>query len=158
MSRPDAAPGWELPLRMLLAFRVIIDELHAELAVRGHPDMKPMHGFVFQAIGPNGATAAELARTLGISKQAVAKTVESLERLGYVERAKDPHDSRRKIVRLTAHGIDALMLSAAGFNRVRDRWAAHLGADRVDALLADLRVMTPAESFRLDLPGWFGGA
>lgn len=28
-------PGFELPLRLFLAFRVIIDELHAELAREG---------------------------------------------------------------------------------------------------------------------------
>ncbi len=59
------APGFELPLRLFLAFRVIIDELHAELARHGHGDLRPMHGFVFQAIGPDGTTAVELGRGSG---------------------------------------------------------------------------------------------
>ncbi|MFD0536627.1 hypothetical protein ACFQY7_25785 [Actinomadura luteofluorescens] len=61
---PHDAPGFELPLRLFLAFRAIIDELHAELAREGHPDLRPMHGFVFQAIGPDGTTAVELGRRL----------------------------------------------------------------------------------------------
>ncbi|MFB4307212.1 MarR family winged helix-turn-helix transcriptional regulator [Actinomadura sp. GTD37] len=149
-------PGFELPLRFFLAFRVIIDEVHAELAREGHPDLRPMHGFVFQAIGPHGTTAVELGRRLGVSKQAAGKMVESLERAGYVERGADPRDARRKIVRLTARGTDSLARSARIFDRIRGDWARALGADRLGALEDDLRRMTPAEPWRLDMPGWFG--
>jgi DNA-binding MarR family transcriptional regulator len=148
--------GYELPLRMLMAFRVVIDEVHADLAREGHPDLRPLHGFVFQAIGPSGTTAVELGRRLGISKQAAGKTIESLERLGYVERGSDPGDRRRKVVRLTARGADALARSAAAFDRIRARWAAELGEQRLRALDDDLRRITPEDFFRLDVPGWFG--
>jgi DNA-binding MarR family transcriptional regulator len=157
-SAPPDPPGFELPLRLLLAFQVIIDELHAELARDGHPHMRPMHGFVFQAIGPDGTTAVELGRRLGVSKQAAGKMVESLERTGYVERTADPADARRKIVRLTPYGVDALARSARIFDRIRDDWVRRLGADRVRALEDALRAMTPAELWRLDMPGWFGTA
>ncbi|GAA4233334.1 MarR family winged helix-turn-helix transcriptional regulator [Actinomadura meridiana] len=150
------APGFELPLRLFLAFRVIIDEVHAELAREGHTDLRPMHGFVFQAIGTRGTTAVELGRSLGVSKQAAGKMIESLERTGYVERAADPSDARRKIVRLTAKGVDFLARSARIFDRVRDDWVRLLGADRVRALEQDLRQVTPGDPWRLDAPGWFG--
>jgi len=150
-------PGFELPLRLLLAFRVLIDELHAELARQGHPDMRPMHGFVFQAIGPGGTTAAELGRRLGISKQAAGKTIDTLEQLGYTERGPDPGDARRKVVRLTDRAVDALELSARIFDDLRARWAGILGAERLHALEADLRRVTPRDPWRLDVPGWFGG-
>src|SRR5437762_1039413 len=51
--------GFELPLLLFGGFRSIIDELHAELARRGHPDVRPAHGFALQAIGLGGATATE---------------------------------------------------------------------------------------------------
>jgi DNA-binding MarR family transcriptional regulator len=149
-------PGFELPLRLLLAFRVIIDDLHAELARQGHPDMRPMHGFVFQAIGPQGCTAAELGRRLGVSKQAAGKTVDSLERLGYLERVPDPADARARLVRLTPYGIDALARSARIFDDLRAQWVAALGPDRLRDLEADLHTMTGPARFSLDLPGWFG--
>lgn len=150
-------PGFELPLRLFLGFRVLIDELHAELARQGHSEVRPMHGFVMQAIGPNGTTAAELGRTLGVSKQAAGKTIEVLERLGYVERVPDLHDTRRKIVKLTERGMDMLSRSARIFDDLRDRWAKKLGVERLRALEADLRALTPEDVFRLDVPGWFGG-
>jgi DNA-binding MarR family transcriptional regulator len=150
-------PGFELPLRLFLGFRVLIDELHEELARQGHPDTRPLHGFVFQAIGPDGVTAAELGRRLGISKQAAGKTVDTLERLGYVTRAGDPDDARRKRIRLTELGVDMLVRSARIFDELRARWARTLGAERLRALEEDLRTVTGSTPFRLDVPGWFGG-
>lgn len=148
--------GYELPLLLLAAFRGLVDDLHAELARRGHPDARPLHGFVFQAIGPDGTTASELGRRLQISKQAAGKTLEGLERLGYVARAVDPRDARRRIVRLTDRGEDLLVQSARIFDALRGRWARDLGADRLRALEADLRAMTAGRARRLDVPGWFG--
>jgi DNA-binding MarR family transcriptional regulator len=155
-----SSAGYELPLLLFGGFRSIIDELHVELARRGHQDMRPAHGFAMQAIGFGGATATatEVGRRLGISKQAAGKTVERLEALGYVQRAGDGLDRRRKLVRLTPRGIEALTLSAEIFNDIRARWARALGPERVDDLEASLRTMSPGEIFRLDVPGWFGAS
>ena len=152
----ETALGFELPLLLFGGFRSIIDELHAELARRGHPDLRPAHGFAMQAIGLAGATATETGRRLGVSKQAAGKTIDRLEELGYASRAEDSADRRRKLVRLTPRGIAALESSAMIFNDIRARWAADLGADRLAALEASLREMVPGDTLRLDVPGWFG--
>jgi DNA-binding MarR family transcriptional regulator len=149
-------PGFELALRLLLGFRVLIDELHGELARQGHPDLRPMHGFVLQAVGPSGSTAAELGRRLGVSKQAAGKIIGSLERLGYLERGTDPGDGRRKIVQLTSRAGDALQRSETIFDQLRARWAAAIGEERLRTLESGLREVTPANVWRLDVPGWFG--
>jgi DNA-binding MarR family transcriptional regulator len=141
---------------LLLGFRMLIDDLHAELVRQGHPDLRPMHGFVFQAIGPDGSTAVELGRKLGVSKQAAGKTVDSLEHLGYVRREPDSHDQRQKVVLLTDRGFDALARSAQIFDDLRARWADRLGPERLRALEADLRLMTGDLALPLDAPGWFG--
>ncbi|MFC3488448.1 MarR family winged helix-turn-helix transcriptional regulator [Amycolatopsis roodepoortensis] len=149
-------PGYELPLLLFAGFRSIIDRMHAELAGQGHPDVRPAYGFAMQAIGREGATASEIGRRLGISKQAAGKTVDKLEQLGYVARVDDPADARRKVVRLTGRGFDSLGRTAAIFEELRKEWAATLGIDRVRALETDLRTMAPADGFRLDVAGWFG--
>lgn len=151
-------PGFELPLLLFGGFRAIIDELHAELARRGHPELRPVHGFVMQAVGIRGATATEAGKRLAVSKQAAGKTIDRLERLGYVERAADGADRRRKIVRLTSRGVDALTASAMIFEEIRQRWRDALGAEREAELERDLRRMVPGDIFPLDAPGWFGGA
>jgi DNA-binding MarR family transcriptional regulator len=153
---PGDPPGYELPLLLFRGFRALVDELHAELARQGHPDLRPMHGFVFQAIG-GGTTAAELGRRLGISKQAAGKIIDGLVELGYVERGADPDDARRKLARLTDRGFDCLARSARIFDELRAGWAARLGPGRLRAMEHDLRQVTPPGQFRLDVPGWFGG-
>jgi DNA-binding MarR family transcriptional regulator len=156
ISSSEGGPGYELPLLLLAAFRAVIDEAHAELAARGHPDLRPAHGFAMQAVGTFGATAADVGRRLGVSKQAAGKTIDRLAELGYVERGGESADRRRKLVRLTPRGTEALALSAGAFEHVRARWAGLLGDGRVAALEADLRTVAPDQAFRLDIPGWLG--
>src|SRR5215813_6241706 len=97
-----------------------------------------------------------LGRRLGISKQAAGKTVDRLVNLGYAERSADSADGRRKLVRLTPRGIDALARSAAIFEDLRAQWASTLGPGQLRELEASLRTMAPHNTFRLDVPGWFG--
>jgi hypothetical protein len=47
-------------------------------------------------------------------------------------------------------------MSASIFDDIRSRWDRVLGDGRLSALEADLRTMVPGETFRLDVPGWFG--
>lgn len=148
-------PGHLLPLRLLQGFRVLVDALHTELARQGHPDVRPVHGFVLQAIGCDGATAAELGDRLGVSKQAAAKHLEALERMGYVERRADPADGRRRPARLTTRGRDCLVRSARIFDALRAEWAERLGTDRLRALEDDLEAVAGGP-LRTDLPGWLG--
>ncbi|UFQ16367.1 MULTISPECIES: MarR family winged helix-turn-helix transcriptional regulator [Streptomyces] len=154
----DKDKGYELPLLLFAGFRALIDRLHAELARQGHPDLRPAHGFAMQAIGVGGATASEVGRRLGVSKQAAGKTVDRLVALGYAARADDPADGRRKLIRLTPHGIDALRRSAVIFEELRAEWAERIGAERLDALQDDLSAVIPPEAFRLDAAGWLGGS
>ncbi|MFJ6460801.1 hypothetical protein ACIQM0_07040 [Streptomyces sp. NPDC091387] len=69
----------------------------------------------------------------------------------------DPQDGRRKLVLLSPRGIDVLVRSAEGFDRLRAAWVRALGAERVAALESDLRTMAPADTFRLDVASWFNG-
>ncbi|WP_198422483.1 MarR family winged helix-turn-helix transcriptional regulator [Streptomyces sp. QHH-9511] len=153
----DPGKGYELPLLLFAGFRTLIDRLHAELARQGHPGLRPAHGFAMQAIGVEGATASDIGRRLGVSKQAAGKTVDRLLALGYAERADDPADARRKLVRLTPRGDDALARSAAVFDELRAEWAATLGPARVRDMEAALRTVVPAETtYRLDATSWLG--
>jgi DNA-binding MarR family transcriptional regulator len=148
-------PGFELPLLLAAAFRAIVDELHAELARRGHADARPLHGFVLQAVGP-GTTAVDLARRLGVTKQAAAKTVARLERQGYVRRRPSTTDRRSQQILITDRGTDMLRASAEIFEHLRARRGALLGDGRLQDLEDDLEQIAGDASLRalLDLPGW----
>ena len=150
-------PGFALPLLLLQGFRVLIDGVNAELAAQGHPDVRPVHGFVLQAVGLDGTTAVELGQRLGVTKQAAAKHVDVLEKLGYLARTEDPADARRRTIRMTERGLDCLRRSAEIFDELRARWAGQVGEDRLRALEDDLSTVTAARPLRVDVPGWFGG-
>jgi len=147
--------GFELPILLARAFRGLIDELHAELSERGHPDARPIHGFALQAIGTEGTTVSELGRRLGVSKQAAAKTAASLEAIGYASRVPDPCDARATRLIHTSRGSEMLRLSAEIFERLRAGWVRQLGEARVAALEDDLESVVATRGARLgDLPGW----
>lgn len=126
---------------MLLASRALFDELHRRLAADGHDGLRPAHGFLFQALGENGASASEIAGRLGVTKQAARLVVEELVALGYVERSKDPDDGRRRPVRLTARGEDALRRSREIFNELRDDLVADIGSEGLAEGLGLLRAI-----------------
>lgn len=149
--------GWELPVLLIAAFRSIIDELHAELARRGHEQARPIHGFALQAIGPAGVTIGELGRRLGVTKQAAAKTARSLEEAGYAVRTPHPGDGRASVLTRTARGADLLEASAEILDGLRQRWVDQLGEPRVAALEDDLGTLAgagPIGTSIRGMPGW----
>jgi DNA-binding MarR family transcriptional regulator len=149
-------PGYELPLLLIAAFRLLIDELHAELQQRGFADTRPLHGFALQAIGRDGATTSELGRRLGITKQAAAKTADGLERAGLIGRQADPADRRAMRLVLAPRGQEFLTTSVEIFDALHARWARGVGAARLVQLEDDLEAMVgQAGGVRLrDIPGW----
>ncbi len=136
--------GATLALLLLGGFHSMTDEVIAELAGRGHPGVRPVHEFALRAIDTGADTASELGRRLSVSKQAAAKTLAALQRLGYVEIEPDPTDGRRNRIRVTPRGHEMMSIGSALFDDVRERWAAQIGAQHLRALEAHLgRLVTP---------------
>ena len=130
--------GAELALLLLTGFHSMTDEVIVELAGRGHPGVRPVHEFALRAIHTGADTASELGRRLSVSKQAAAKTIAALQRLGYVERKADPADGRRKRLEVTPRGHEMIVIGGALFDDVRERWAAQIGIQQLAALEAHL--------------------
>ncbi|MFD7184985.1 MarR family winged helix-turn-helix transcriptional regulator [Streptomyces sp. NPDC056637] len=132
------SPGAELALLLLGGFQSMVDDVHSELAHRGHPGVRASHEFALRAIDEGANTASELGRRLSVSKQGAARTITALEKLGYVEREPDPSDARLKRLRVTDRGHDMMTLGASLFDDVRERWAAYVGPDQLKTLEAHL--------------------
>lgn len=147
-------PGWHLALLLLAGFRDLVDETHRHLAEQGHPGARPAHGFALQAIG-DGATNTEVAGRLGVTKQAAAKTIASLEREGYVERTDDSADARRRILRPTKRGHEFLALSTTAFDRAVGAWRDRVGTEAIDHLGGTLHELDLPLG-RFDLAAWSG--
>lgn len=100
-SHDDPLHGSELTVLLGLAFQLLLGEFNGRVAEAGYPELRPVHGLAFQALGPAGATSSELAARLGVTKQAAGQLVDDLERRGYVRREAHPAGGRRKLVVLT---------------------------------------------------------
>jgi DNA-binding MarR family transcriptional regulator len=134
----DAAPSYELTLLLLLGSRTMIDILHKQLAERGYGDVRPMHGFAFQRLAPDGATGNELAEFLDITKQAASEMVDYLEARGYVVRQPHPTDRRGKIVNLTPRGWNCIQETETILTHLEEQLALLIGVNRMEELKIDL--------------------
>ncbi|MGG2016394.1 MarR family winged helix-turn-helix transcriptional regulator [Bacillus sp. S10(2024)] len=133
----------ELDLTSLLSlsFSTLIDELNNRMNELGFGDIRPAHGFMFKRIIPNGATGIELAEYLGITKQAVSKMVDHLEKSGYVMRQTHPTDKRGKIIVLTERGWLAVKAKDKILAKIEGRWIEKIGAERMQMLKEDLTTL-----------------
>jgi DNA-binding MarR family transcriptional regulator len=93
-----------------------------------------------------------------VSKQAAAKTIAALEQLGYVDRAADPDDARRKPLRVTDHGHEMMTVGGALFDDVRERWAAQIGPHELERLETALRALVTPRPFGAEELGRPGDA
>ena len=100
----------DLPLIALLSQvrDAVAEELFTRLTELGFAELRPAHGCVFANIDDGGSRLTDLAERSGFTKQSVGEAVADLERLGFVERVRDPADGRAKIIQLTGAAINRL--------------------------------------------------
>ncbi|MBF4583756.1 winged helix-turn-helix transcriptional regulator [Curtobacterium sp. VKM Ac-2865] len=130
----ETSRGARLASQLLKAFTAMSAEVTDDLADRGNPGATPALHFAMEAIEHGASDASALGRALGISRQAAAKTIRSLEDLGYVDRGIDEGDARRRPLRVTDRGRDWTALGAAAFERILERLEASEGAEHVAVL------------------------
>ena len=131
-SLPDGEVRTTPALVQLLA-RSGADRLRADFAAHGLAGLRPVHALVLVPLLGGGRHAASLAADLGVTRQAVAQVVATLERDGYVQRIADPGDARAKLVCLTPRGRAALRIMRSSARAAEDAWRQRLGADRLAA-------------------------
>lgn len=130
----------EMPLArlMAMAFRSMIDELHRRLDERGWGELRPAHGFVLVNVRDRVTTAQDVARLMGMSKQAAAKLVDAMVALGLVVRVEHPDDKRAFQIGLTPRGQDALTAVEAIYLEIESDWAETIGRAHVEQMRIDL--------------------
>ncbi len=115
-------------------FRVGTAALHRRFAERGHPEVRPPHGHVFQFLDDAGTRVSVLAERAQITKQSMAELVAHLERHGYVERVPDPSDRRAKLVRATERGGEVYEIAREVVAELEARWTQRLGRAKMRQL------------------------
>ncbi len=103
-----------------------VEQLGDEMGV---DTLRAAHTNLFPHIDMDGTRLTEIARRVGISKQAVGQLVDDLEEMGVVERIPDPKDGRAKLVRfLREDGQPVLMRGMAVLGALEADMEAELGA------------------------------
>ena len=146
MSRPrPITAGLERPVNLAVlmreAFVALNDVVISRLTERGHAEVRPAHGTVFQYLDDTGTTVSVLAERAQMTKQAMAELVRHLETHGYLERIPDPDDRRAKLVLPTAKGHEVIAIAQGLVPELEDRVIKVLGADRVSELRSDLHAI-----------------
>lgn len=145
--------GADLALLLLGGYRSLVGSVTAELAARGHADVRPVHDFAMRAIASGADTASELGRRLEVSKQAAAKTIAVLLERGYVRRGTDPDDARRKRVEVTPLGWEVMHQGEELFDALRDEWARRIGPERLVELERQLAELVGEAAVRPEAAG-----
>jgi len=133
----------QTPLARLLldGFRWFDEPLRHAQAERLGLEITSAQSMLFADMSIAGSRQADLARGLGVTRQAVNELVRGLEAQGLVELIPDPSDGRAKLVRPTATGRKSIKVALEVFTDLESRLEDQIGADQV----ADLRAALTAD-------------
>ncbi|WP_051218170.1 MarR family winged helix-turn-helix transcriptional regulator [Nocardioides insulae] len=130
-----------LMLDVMRAFYWFDEGLQAALRARGWEPITRTQSMTFANLALGVTRPAELARNLGVSRQAVSKMLQDMVERGWVEIRPDPADRRASVVSFSASsqrlrddaveilaGLDAVLGERIGADRLADLQAT-LGSD-----------------------------
>ena len=124
----------DMPKSIQILFRdarsAIEAAVRADLAQNGFGDVTPAHSALLRDVGDDGSRPSELAAHAGVTRQAITKLVDELERLDLVRRDPDPDDGRGVIVRYTDRGRAGVAIARKRMLALERGYAAQVGADR----------------------------
>jgi DNA-binding MarR family transcriptional regulator len=137
MAHDDTPPT---PLLQLLldALRWSEEEWEHTLALRGVPTLTPARAQLLAQVDEGGTGPSELARRLGISRQAAHKRVDELIEIGLLRVDTDPDNRSAQRAMLTPQGSVARSEAQRAHGALEAELARRLGRIRVRALRATL--------------------
>lgn len=112
---------------LILLFREFEDDLVRRLEREGYKDVSTVDLNVLRFVRPTGSTSIEIAKLAGVSKQAIAKSIASIEAKGYIKRRENADDGRSQIIVFTAKGMRLLQTSIAAIAQIESIYEAKLG-------------------------------
>ncbi len=141
MARPrPVEPTTDLGLLALIVADGVTERISERLVDAGFDPVRASHGYVVQGLLAGDSTVTQLAARLGVSAQAVSKTVAELEAAGYLARTRDPDDRRARRLVLTPRGdelVDASRRARVAVARDLERWLGTRDTAELVRLLQD---------------------
>lgn len=109
----------------------------------GRPQLRPAHTRLVPHIDFEGTRLTDIAKRIGVSKQAVGQLVADLATMGVVELLADPEDGRAKLVRFTGKGAEAFRHGLQVLRTIEGELAERIGATHMRALHRALLALVP---------------
>ncbi len=128
----------QLIIALFQRFCWLDEGLQARLHDHGWPDVNRPQSMVMTNIVSGIVRPSDIARNLGLSRQAIHSTINQMVKLGIVQLEVDPGDRRHMIVSLTDLGARMRRDAQRSMDALTAQIAAVLGQDKFDALLAAL--------------------
>mgnify|MGYP001578119343 FL=1 len=123
---------------LALARRDFMSRLAKKMEHKGGARLTRSSRDLVQHIDLEGTRSTELARRLGISKQAVGKTIKELEEIGLLKRVPDCADGRAFLVSFTDAGVEFLLEGHKAIKQIERNYEDQVGAEAMSALRAAL--------------------
>ncbi|KGB53210.1 Transcriptional regulator, MarR family [Sphingopyxis sp. LC81] len=128
----------QLIIALFQRFCWLDEGLQARLHDHGWPDVNRPQSMVMTNIVSGIVRPSDIARNLGISRQAIHSTINQMVKLGIVQMDVDPADRRHMIVSLTDLGARMRKDAQRSMDELTAQIATKLGQDKFDALFAAL--------------------
>ncbi len=109
-------------------------EIESEIAKTEYADLTPAESRLLTHMAGKPCNMAELARRLGVSRQAVHKTVMGLASRNILTLTDDPDRGNAKLVLYTEHGREINRAGARMIDKIEQRIAHKMGRDAMEQL------------------------
>lgn len=121
-----------------LAWQRVRARLNAAVRAAGFDDLNETHMLVFSYPPADGVRSSELARRLGMSRQAANHIIGQMEAMGYLKR-RAAAGGERRLVYMTARAWRVAEVIFACLRDIEAEWAREIGARRFGDFMAVLR-------------------
>jgi DNA-binding MarR family transcriptional regulator len=121
---------------LLQGFEWFDEGLQASLRTRGWPTLTGTESMVVVHVIINIVRPSDIARSMGLTRQAVHITIGQVVKKGIFELLEDPHDKRGKIVTLTKVGRAMRRDAQLTVKYCAEQLAARIGGENVRNLMA----------------------
>jgi DNA-binding MarR family transcriptional regulator len=127
VSKKPYERGGNLRQILLVATRLINQDVTMALRSAGYADLKNSEVFCLAHIDLDGTSVVEIAERSNVSKQAASKLVAGLVAQGYLSTSPAPSDARSVIVQFTTRGTDLMRKSFALFEELERDYSIRVG-------------------------------
>lgn len=131
--------GQQIGLLLLNAHQWVNIGVLNMMAGRGHTKLTPAHIAFLANLDCGETHASAVARRMGVSRQAIYRTIRELQTLRILTLVDNPEKGNQKLIRMTPHGTkvvaDACVCLSAVENALRER----IGSKDFDRLSGILR-------------------